>query len=248
MRLTGKPMIMQFDPFSSETAQAETLGEQLFLGDGRIFRYGKVGAANTSAGKLEQAVAEKPNHYNVAVTATAIGATVVNVTLGATATTINEYDEGFMTVSTAPGVGQTYKIYYTPVIALSTAGNITLSDPVVGAAFTTATRVNLVHNPWNAFIEATTQTARAAGVSMVASVASSTVPTFSWLQTRGYASVLNQGTVALGTYIVPSGSVAGAVAAESSTFATAQATVRVGQATLVAGADTSYNPMFLTID
>lgn len=250
MRLSGiSNPIAVFDPFSttnSDTTAAEQadLGALIVLGDGRTFRHGKAGGSNVSAGKLQLAPAPKTNHHNCAVTATALGATVVNVTLGATATVADEYDEGFLIVNAGPGVGATYRISYNPVIALSTAGNITLSDPITTTAFTTSTKVNLVHNTWNAFVEAAVQTRRAAGVPLTAINASN----YGWVQTRGAASVLADQTIALGSLIAPSASVAGSVIEVSDTFATTKVTNVLGQALIMAGVNQEYRPMWLHID
>lgn len=243
MKLTGKPTIIEFDPFATESAAAQTIGEPLILGDQRVFRYSKAGAVATSPGKMETAPAPKTQHHNLAVTATAINAVTVNVTLGSTAAAADEYDEGFMSVNVTPAVGQTLKIYYNPAIALSVAGNITLSDPLT-VAFTTATKVSLVHNANNGFIEAAVATTRAAGVGLIGAA----IGGFQWLQTGGVSSVLADGTIALGSLIGVSASVAGGVVVNSGTYATALATTQVGQANIMAGVTTEYRPMFLTIN
>lgn len=244
MRLVGNPTIAQFDPFASEANQAEDLGARIDLADNRIFRYGKAGASNTAAGKLELAPAPKTNHHNMAVAAAAAaGVTSVSVTLGATAAVADEYDEGFLTINLTPGQGQVFRISYQPAIGSGLTGSITLQDPVI-TALSTASKANLVHNTHNAFVEAAVATRRAAGVGLIGLTAAN----FGWLQTGGVAGVLADGTIALGSLIAVSGSVAGAVLVDSGTFSTALATTQVGQASIMAGVDTEYRPMLLQID
>jgi hypothetical protein len=104
--------------------------------------------------------------------------------------------------------------------------------------------VTLVHNAHNNFIEGTSQTKRAAGVGLVAAA----IGAFVYLQTRGVAAVLADQAIALGSLLAPSSSVSGAVIADSSTFGTALATTQIGQANILAGVDTEYRPVSLSID
>lgn len=255
MKLVGTPTILEFDAFNTETAPNSAvagtpthgIGETVYLGDGRIFRFGTAGAVALAQGKLMLPPADITNHQTLAVTATAIGATTVNVTLGATAASADEYDEGFMTVNVTPGQGQNYKISRNPAIGSGLAGNIVLYDPI-NIALTTASKVSLSHNQWaNVVVSAAaagSATQRPGGTPYIA------VPigNAAWFQTRGTLAGLNDGAVALGTNAVASASVAGAVAAQSSTYATAQTQYVVGQFSLRAGVDTAYNPYFACID
>ena len=239
--------VIDFDPFNSRAAgdPSMDLGGLIELNDYRAFRYAKVGAANISQGKLEQAPAPKANHTNNAVTAAvAAGANIVPITLaGATAAVVSEYDDGLLVVNAGPGAGQTYRISHNPAIASSGSGNITLIDPIA-VALTTSSKVTLVHNAFNGVVEVAAATRRPGGVPLT----NLTAAYEGWLQTKGVASVLAQGAIAVGSNVVSSGTVAGAVAAVSGTYATDLATVQVGSATVVAGVDTEYRPIVLTID
>jgi hypothetical protein len=66
---------------------------------GDLYRYGKVGGSNISAGKLQLAPTQKTNHHNLAALAavTADGRqNKVTLTLGNTAAVANEYAEGLL--------------------------------------------------------------------------------------------------------------------------------------------------------
>lgn len=237
--------LMDFDPYNSRSAAdpSHNLAGLVELNDYRAFRYGKAGAANTSQGKLEIAPAPIANHANMAVLAAANGAFIVNCTPGATGGAVSIYDEGIASINAGPGAGQDYTVSHNPTITSATAFNLTLSDPI-NVALTTSSKLTLVHNAWNGFVESATQTRRACGVGLI----NLTAAFEGWLQTKGIASVLADGAIAVGSLIAPSSSVAGAVVIDSSTYATALATTQIGQASIIAGVDTEYRPMVLTID
>lgn len=248
MKLVGQATILSLDPFSTTnndaTAQeTQSLGELAVLGDGRKFRYAKAGASATAQGKLELAPTPKTNHHNCVAIASVAGTFNPTFTLGATATVADEYDEGLISINVTPDVGREYRISYMGLIASGGTATPTLAEPIV-TAWTTATRVSLIHNQWNGVVETASATKRAAGVGLVGLTAAN----FGWLQTKGVCSVLNDGTIALGSLIGASGSVAGAVTVNSGTYATALATTQVGQASVMAGVDTEYRPMVLNID
>jgi hypothetical protein len=237
--------VMDFDPFNVRVAAdpSHNLGSFVELADYRAFRYLKIGASNTSAGKLQIAPAPKANHSNTSVPITAAGSFSVTVTPGATAGVLSEYDEGLAVVNAGPGIGQSYLISHNPAFNASTAFTLTLSDPI-STAFTASTKLTLVHNQYNGSVEAAVQTRRGNGVPLVGVTAAYEA----WAQTKGVAATLADQAIAVGSWIVPSASVAGAVIAISGTYATALVTGIVGQASVVAGVDTEYRPMVLTID
>lgn len=219
------------------------LGQDQF---GDLYRYGLVGGANVSAGKLELAPAPKTTHHNLSVL-TAVTADQrlrkVTVTLGATAAVVNEYAGGYVNFNATTPVGQVYRISGHPAANSSATLEVTADHPWV-TSISTSSKVTLVHNVWNNVVEAAAQTRRAAGVPMIAM----TSAFYGWFKTRGVASVLADGAIALGSLIAPSSSVAGAVIAISGTWATALATTLVGQADVLAGVDTEYRAVNLTID
>lgn len=245
MRLTSKATMLDFDPFKTRTNAdgSQNLGDMACLTDGRIFRYAKVGASNAAKGQLQLAPAHKTNHDNIAVAAAAAsGAKQVTVTLGATAATLDEYAEGFLAVNDVDGEGQTYSINGHAAANLSTSLVVNLFDPIA-TALTTNSQVCLVHNSYNGVIVGTAATQLPAGVPLVAIAAGD----YGWVQSRGVAAVLADETLTLGFPVVAGSSTAGAVEEQDGTFGTAQAQYVVGKA-FVAGVDTEYRPVMLTID
>jgi len=244
MKLEGIPQVLDFDPFSTRTEAEAThnLGEAVYLADGRIFRYAKAGSSDISQGKLQVGPAPKTNHHNIAAaSAASVNTNQVTVTLGATAATANEYAEGYLVANDNAPEGSVYKIKSHPAANANASLTLTLFDPL-DEAVTTSSEFCLVHNTYNGVVEGTSATRNPAGVPLEGISAGD----YGWLQTRGVAAVLADGTITLGSYVMASGSVAGAVAEH--TDVTAPITQAwVGRA-IVAGVDTEYRPIFLTID
>lgn len=252
MKLVGQPQIVEFDAYNVEVntsgySPAHGIGEVVYLGDGRAFRFSQSGAVALVVGKLNLPAVDISGHYNMTTAAAAIGATTVTVTPTSTNVALNEYAEGFLAVSVTPGQSQVLKVSFNPAITASNTGVITLYDPIQ-VALTSSSKTNLVHNQWQLVVvsaaAAASATQRAAGVNMVAVPINNTC----WLQTRGVSSVLNDTANALGTTLIASPNVAGAVTVQSATYATAQTQFVVGQACLRAGVDTQYVPIQLQID
>lgn len=209
--------------------------------DGRIFRYGLAGAVTLAPGKLCQIPAVVANHQNIAVqTASVVGDMQLSVTLGATATTAAQYDDGYVVGYDASGVGQVQQIQANSVAALSTTCVLSLFDPVATAQ-TTSAKVNLELNPWSGTLVSTTAdtTEFVIGVPLV----SLTAANYGWFQTRGVAAVLTNGTITKGVGVIKSATTAGATDIE----ATGTITQRVGTQ-LQTGTSTKYSTTYLTID
>jgi len=241
MAFTGPMQLSTQDVYKVSTTKLMPLGTQGATRDGRLFRYGLAGAVTLAPGKINQIAAVVANHQNIAVqSAAAVGDTVLNVTLGATATTANQYDDGYVIGYDASGVGQTLRIAGTPVLALSTSGPFQLGDPVA-TAMTTSAKVNLEQNMWsNALVYATGATTLLCnGVVNVSLPAAN----YGWFQTRGTAAVLTNGTIAAGSGVIPGQTTAGSVDIE----AAGTITQRIGfqQQT---GTSTKYSTTYLTID
>lgn len=251
MKLGSIPTLIDIDPYTTNTSQAHALGTYIMLDDDRAFRYGLAGASALTAGNVGTEPAVKTNHLAISPSAAAaIQQNSVSVTVGATAVVVGEYNEGFMAVSGTPGNGITYKISNTPAITSSGTGTITLFDNIQ-VALTTSSVVNLVHNPYNSTIEGTTATRRPVGVPLTAvSATTSTVNYYYWAQTKGYAAVLADAATGatVGSAMVLSTSVSGAVTAGSSTFGTFLLTPIVGYDYLTTGVASKNFPIFLTLD
>jgi hypothetical protein len=214
MKLTGENGQAVAQPlFSSSATQYHELGFKATYGS-RVFRYAKAGELLVTGNALQSAV-EDVDHDDIAVRATAIGATSLLITTGASGGALdeNEYAEGYAVIDTTPGLGFTYSIKSHAAIAATTNGSIELVDgESVQVALTTSSKITLVKNPYKSVIQmpASTLTNRIAG-GAVYPIASGE---FGWIQTGGPGAALISGTPAAGQPVTVSGT-AGALAVHS---------------------------------
>lgn len=240
--LTQRVSLTNQDARQVSATQLHKLGTIAETADGRAFRYSSAGASNLAAGLTNVTPAKVANHTNIAVAvAAAVGARQVSVTLGNTATTVGQYDGGYLAVIDVAGQGGVYRIASTPVIAGNGTGVINLEEGVA-IALTTSSKVSLIPPVWGASIvhPGSAATFFANGTNNVAVTAAN----FYWSQTQGMASVLSDGVVAKGTGAqLTTNAIAGALITE----AAATVTQRVGVAP-EATVDTKYYPIYLTLE
>lgn len=243
MKMESEAIAIDFDPFKTrlEPEPTMSIGQAIRLADKRVFRHLKVGAANISAGKLQLAPAPKTNHHNCTAIASVIATFDPTFTLGATAAVADEYNEGYLGTNVTPDKGRVYKI--ARMGAIGSAGTATphLFEPLV-AAWTTATRVSLIHNAFQGVVEAAAITRRGAGVPLVDLL----IGDFGWGQTAGVASVLCDTASTLGAPQI-SGAVAGSIKDQTDNLG-ASAEVQVAVCDIMAGADTEYRPQSLKME
>jgi hypothetical protein len=241
--LAGENAVAQ-DMFSFDTVQRHALGSIAVTQDGRIFRYGSAGSVTFVPGSLYQGFAKITAHLANTPPAVAFGATSFTYTPGAATGVANQYAEGYLNVDTTPGNGYIYRVSGHAAIASSTAFTLNLyPDDPIQVALTTSSRVGLHGNPWKLQVVCpTTITARVSGVA----ISAMTDGTYGWVQTRGPASVLINGTPAITSPVANSGTTAGAVDVWT-TAAAAVVVTPVGYMMQV-GVTAKNNLVFLTID
>jgi len=204
------------NPYSVGLTQLYALGTKLIDGE-RSYRYARANDTAIAAGKLVQSAVSTTTHQGMVPAATAIGATTVTVTLGGTnAVKADEYKDGYLMVSAGTGIGTMYKISGNAAANASAACAVTIYEPITVALVNANSKIDLTPNPYGSLdgdsdggvkITATTLTSAVAGYSHVAVAAKS----FFWAQTKGPATILTSGTVAIGNLVVASTATAGAV-------------------------------------
>jgi hypothetical protein len=226
-------------PRAINSSKLHDLGTIAETADGRTYRYSLNGAVDLAAGKTNISVAKVANHTNIAVAAAAaVGARSVSVTLGATAATLDQYADGYLTVNDSVGVGCAYRIDGHAAIGSAGTGFIQLSEGIA-TALTTASKVTLTPNPWaSSVVNAASTAAFCNGTNNVAVTAAY----YYWSQTGGMASVLSDGIIAKGV-----GSIIGTVAGSLATEAAATITQRISIAP-EATVDAKYYPQYLILD
>lgn len=238
---TQRLSLSQQDARAISSTKLHRLGTIAETADGRAYRYALAGGTNLAAGLINNGVAKVTNHtINSVATAAPVGALSVNITLaGATATTSGQYDDGYLHVIDSAGVGSSYQIAGTPVIASSGTGVIQLTD-AIATALTTSSKVALVPSPWSGSI------VTANSVSLLCNGTNNVIVTaanYYWSQTSGIASVLSDGVVAKNAEAINSDAVNGAV--ETRVDATVTRAVGVAPEATV---DQKYYPIFLTLE
>lgn len=237
--LTGTgPQVVAQGLYEESSTALHALGELVHSNDGRAFRYCKAGATALAPGKLQQSSAQDTGDHNLAIAAAAIGATQI-VTTSTVTVTENQYANGFALIADDTGEGYMYKI---SGHAAATAAVVTLNlvDPII-VALTTATTIDLVKNPYDSVIlNPTTITSSPAGVAVKAVTAAY----YGWLQVSGPCSVLADGALTVGTDVVASDNVAGAV--EITADGTPEILSVVGTA-MIAATDTEYGMVNLRL-
>ena len=233
-------LITPQDIFSESATQGTDLGAMATSGDGRKFRYALVGGTALVAGTLQQSSAEDTTNQNpsggLGVSAAAIGATEITLTDSLTLA-VNLLAGGYVSVAVTPGEGYIYKIKGNTVVAGATGCVVTLEDPIQ-VALTTSSKVVLKANPYSGVVQnPTTATSAPVGVA----VYPVTAAYYGWLQTRGPASLLNDGGTNVGLGLAPSAGTAGAAKTMAATLC------QIGYA-LQVQITTELDLAFLTID
>lgn len=234
---------------------ATLTGSKWQTADGRELVLVQTAGTAIASGLMVQSPASiGANHTGLTGSTQAIGDTQITVTLGGTAVTANQYQGGFAVVSAGTGIGQALRIQSHPA-QTSTSGTVvlTLEDPFSVATLTSDTKVSLTlpqygsthgtdFTTFGVIVSPTTLTGRVIGATLYPLTASTaTVASYGFIVKSGFASVLNQGSTAIGLDVMCPGSVAGSVA----TYVVATGS-RVGSST-VAGADTKSLPITLQL-
>lgn len=218
------------------SVKLEQLGAYDETLDGRGYRYSLAGATTVAPGKICVAATVDANATNKAVTASqVVGDVEVKFTAGG-ALTANTYQDGYLTVNDATGEGISYLVKSHNA---GTAIVVKLAEPLEVALTASTSEVSLTQNPWSGVvISVADQADMCVGVPNV----SITNAYYGWLQTKGVCSVLADEAITAGLAVTTGSSTVGAVEALDGA-----GEPQVGIA-IVAGVDTEYREVYLTID
>lgn len=244
MALSMHAQVTDQDVRTTATSKgAMRFGQIARTSDGRVFCYGLNGSASValSPGKLAQGAVSTANHINRTGVTLAANATQATFAVGATAVTSNQYLEGYLVVNAGTGAGQALLISGNTSAVSSGSPTVNLKDAVITATSVSDSKFSLHPHPYSAALIAASASATSVlpvGVPTVSVPASA----YAWFQVGGLASVLANGTPALGSGVIPSATTDGAVDVE----AAATVTGRVGIMAVTA-VSTEYRPVLLTI-
>ncbi len=184
------------------------LGALATTGDGRYFRFCLAGGTALIVGQLQQSTAEDTSNWeNLSIAASAAGSTTITTTTTVTLAA-NLLAGGWANITTSSGAGYQYQIG-SHAAATSAVVTLNLADPII-VALTTGSKVDAIPNPYSKVI---VNPASASGLPVGVAVAATPAAYYGWVQTRGPANVLADGTVTVGTAVVASNGTAGAVEA-----------------------------------
>lgn len=213
--------------------------------DGRWYRFCQNGGTLLVPGNVICGPAPVSDYVNLTATATAVGATTVTFTQGATAITQNQFKDGWLSVSVTPGAGYIYGISSHNAVGSATSYAWPLAPgESIQVALTTTSRLDLIPNPYRGVIQApaTTLTSTPVGVCV------SPIPAddYGWIQVQGMANVLTAGTLVIGNRAVAQTGTAGACGPETATAATSKTEVTIGTVARVA-ASTAWSAIDLRL-
>ena len=237
--LTGVNISAQ-DARDISSSRTMALGSVGYARGGKVYRYARAGAATLDPGKLTVNADLVANHTNIVVAASvSAGAYKVTATLGATATTLDQYKDGILTVNDATGEGINYRITGNSATDASGVVTVKLADPIVSALTVSVSEVTLKPNTWDGLvISATDQADQCTGVPNV----SITATYYGWVQTRGECAVWADEAVTKGLALTIGTGTAGQVEALDGA---GEPQIGIASEALV---DTEYRSAYLTID
>ena len=234
---------VNIDPFTEDNAsQQYPLGSRLIYGD-RWFRYTLMGGADSVFGEVMEAKAMIAGHTDETVVMTGAAVTAL-FTPSATAVTLNEYRDGYLSILSGTGRGM-YKILSHPAEATgSTAFTLTLIDPIVVTGASTP-KATLSQSPYGEVLKSTVTTRVGQPVGVAQGIISAAQ--FGWIQTHGPVAVLSIGTTVVGNdLVVPTGTTAGSVGPRTTALAVKESVV--GRALEVTTTNGDTIQMFCTIE
>jgi hypothetical protein len=229
-------------PFETSSTKLVSLGTRYRDAHNRVFRYALAGGSTLARGKINVAASITANHTNMSfASAPAVNSTSVTVTLGGTAATEDQYQDGWLVVQDGGGEGRAYPIEGHGAQA-TTTGNLEvfLKEKLDTLGVISEANVDLIKNRYDSVVVSVAdQLDPPVGVNIV----SITTLYYGWVQTWGPCSVLMDENVGVGAEIVIGESVVGAVQTSDGV-----AEPRLGYMGPQGGVDTEYQLVYLQIE
>lgn len=230
-------LLTQSDIYDKGTVQLHPLGQEGTDEIGRQYRYGKAGGSIT-AGQILCTPANVANHVGSRATnSAAIGDSEIQVTVGATAVTADQYQGGVIVINAGTGIGQQFKIKGNTAAAGSGTTTVYIEGAVKVALASADSKADLYPNKFNGLTASSTLLLRR----VCAAVQAFSNNEYGWFATRGVFGLLVEGSaVGLADPVIPSATTAGAVEGIGSAAVTDQVVgyaIKAGVTTQVSGID-----------
>ncbi len=208
-----------YDTATPHKVPPYALGQELWLSDGRRYRFGLAGASALVAGKLYQSEVPDANFDTLAVPAPSsptaanpynnAGNRLLRVTLPANSIVANLWAGGYAVIEAAAGAseGRTYKILSHPASAGSEDVNFTLAaGNGLQVTLNTSDKVTFIpHAGARVIVHPAPPTAKLYGIAAAAIAAND----YGWFQYKGPCACLIAGTAVIGGGAVATGTVTG---------------------------------------
>lgn len=237
--LTQRLSLTNQDARKQSATRLHVLGSVAETADGRVYRYSLAGGTALAPGKLNVAATVNADATNKTVARTvAAGQYEVVVDAGGTIVA-DAYKDGFLTVNDATGEGISYAINGHTGVTGAGEITVTLKEPLIVGLTIDVSEVTLTASPWGGVVISV-----ADQLDMAVGVANQTITAsyYGWVQTRGITAGLADESYAIAQALTIGSSVAGAFEAAD---LIGEQLVAVA---IVAGVDTEYREVFLTID
>jgi len=230
-------LLTQSDILDKGTVQLHALGQEGTDEIGRQFRYGKAGGTIT-AGQLLCTPANVANHVGARATnSAAVGDEYIDVTVGATAVTQDQYQGGVIVINAGTGIGQQFKIKGNTACASSGTTRVYIEGAVKVALSSSDSKADLYPNKYNGLTASSTLLLRRVAVAPQGFASGE----YGWFATRGVFGVLIEGAaVGLADPVIPSATTAGAVEGIGTAAVTDQVVgyaIKAGVTAQVSGVD-----------
>jgi hypothetical protein len=241
------------EEFNEYQYQTHDLGQKMIIGT-REFRYAQMGVTLGVAGSLYQSEVPTSTWMTMAANAAqAVGTRTISATLGSTNATIeDEFNQGYASIENNAGEGHIYpfarafaKGDTNAKASAAATQSVNLAPGYsIRVALTTSTTLSFFKNEYDeVIIHPSIATALVVGLATKAVTASY----YCWLQTRGIASVLAEGTLVINEPVRPSETDDGAVAALDYDESSVGSKQYIGMCVDI-GADTEHSTVYLQID
>lgn len=223
----------------SDTKGGVKLGSVGVTRDGRVYRFTRAGGTTLAPGKLTVAATVDANVTNKTVAASVTRGARQVVIDAAGAITADAYADGTLNINDATGEGITYAVAGNSATSGAAELTVSLDEPVEVALTVDVSEATLTKNPWaDTVISVVDQADMPVGIPNV----SITNAYYGWTQTRGVCAAWADEAITAGQALTTGTGTVGAVEALD-----LAGEPQIGIA-LVAGVDTEYREVFLTID
>ena len=209
--------------FTSSATPQHALGQRGSTADGRVYRYVKVGAVDTEAGKIYQSPADVVGYHALVLQTSQVGFSIGSPSIAPTvvsAAAVGLFSDGYAVIASSAGQGYMYQIERSPAVSAGAVGVFTFyPEDALQVALNSTSIVTLQANKYSGIIVVPAVTATGLIVGVATYII--TAAQFGWIQTWGPCAVKCNTAEAVGQMMNGIAASCGAAAALTSPAVTA---------------------------